>query len=57
MPDSPARMAAYLLTTVTLVGTLTTNASPLMRFDGYYLLSDAFGIANLQGCGFALARW
>jgi putative peptide zinc metalloprotease protein len=57
LPDSPARMAAYLLATITLAGTLTINASPLMRFDGYYLLSDAFGIANLQERGFAMARW
>jgi putative peptide zinc metalloprotease protein len=57
MPDGPARMAAYLLATITLVGTLAVNASPLMRFDGYYLLSDFFGIANLQERGFALIKW
>ena len=57
LPDGPARTAAFLLATVTLVGTLAINASPLMRFDGYYLLSDWFGVANLQDRSFALARW
>lgn len=29
------------------VSTVLFNANPLMRFDGYYLLSDALGIPNL----------
>lgn len=29
------------------VNTLAFNANPLMRFDGYYILSDALGIPNL----------
>jgi putative peptide zinc metalloprotease protein len=29
------------------VSTLLFNANPLLRFDGYYLLSDALGIPNL----------
>ena len=35
-------------------GTVTTllfNANPLMRFDGYFLLSDFLGISNLYGKG------
>jgi putative peptide zinc metalloprotease protein len=28
-----------------------------MRFDGYFLLSDALGMPNLHGRAFALARW
>lgn len=31
------------------VSTLIFNANPLMRFDGYYLLSDLIQIPNLQG--------
>ena len=57
LPDGPARTAAFLLTTVTLVGTLTINASPLMKFDGYYFLADGLGVDNLQDRAFALARW
>ncbi len=36
---------------------LAVNLNPLMRFDGYYLLSDALDVENLQERGFALARW
>ncbi len=31
--------------------TLVFNANPLMKFDGYYLLSDACGITNLYSHG------
>ncbi len=31
--------------------TLFFNANPLMRFDGYYILSDALEIPNLSGLG------
>lgn len=57
LPDGPPRTAAFLLATVTLAGTLAINASPLMRFDGYYLLADWLGLANLQDRAFAMARW
>ena len=33
------------------VGTLLFNANPLMRFDGYYVLSDLLGIPNLYSSG------
>ncbi len=57
LPDGPLRSTAYFLATVSLIGSLTINASPLMRFDGYYLLADAWGIPNLQQRSFALMRW
>ncbi|MEW5729664.1 MAG: HlyD family efflux transporter periplasmic adaptor subunit [Pseudomonadota bacterium] len=57
LPDGPARSAAFSLATVVMVGTLAINLSPFMRFDGYYLLSDALGVENLQDRAFALARW
>lgn len=31
--------------------TILFNANPLMRFDGYYILSDLLGIQNLYGAG------
>ncbi|HEY9163041.1 MAG TPA: efflux RND transporter periplasmic adaptor subunit [Magnetovibrio sp.] len=37
--------------------TLTMNLNPFMRFDGYYLLSDALEVENLQDRAFAHARW
>ncbi len=30
------------------VGTILTNLNPLMRFDGYYILSDALSVPNLR---------
>jgi putative peptide zinc metalloprotease protein len=30
------------------VGTVLTNLNPLMRFDGYYILSDALSMPNLR---------
>ena len=57
LPDGPAKGAALTLSGSTWLLTLAVNLNPLMRFDGYYLLSDALEIANLQDRGFALARW
>lgn len=57
LPDGALRAAAFMLATTTWVLTLAVNLSPFMRFDGYYLLSDAIGIANLHERAFALGRW
>lgn len=57
LPEGPLRSACFLLATTTWVLTLAINLNPFMRFDGYYLLSDALDIANLQDRAFALARW
>lgn len=57
LPDGPLRSAAFMLATVTWVTTLLINLSPFMRFDGYYLLSDALGVQNLQDRSFAIGRW
>ena len=47
----------YNIIIMASLSTIVFNANPLMRFDGYYLLSDLIGVRNLQGRGFALARW
>jgi putative peptide zinc metalloprotease protein len=57
LPDGPARAGAFLLATTTWIGTLTINASPFMRFDGYFLLSDWLDMPNLHDRAFALGRW
>lgn len=57
LPDGPARTALFMLSTTSWITTLAINMSPLMRFDGYYLLSDLMGVPNLQERAFALARW
>ena len=57
LPDGPARSAAFVLATTSWVATLAINASPFMRFDGYFILSDALDRPNLHERSFALARW
>lgn len=57
LPDGPLRAMAFLLATTTWVSTLLINASPFMRFDGYFLLSDFLQMPNLHARAFALARW
>lgn len=57
LPDGPLRSSVFLMATTTWVMTLLINLNPLMRFDGYFLLSDYWGIENLQNRAFALGRW
>ena len=51
------RDALFLFAGVTWLVSLAINISPFMRFDGYYLLMDLWGIPNLQTRSFALASW
>jgi putative peptide zinc metalloprotease protein len=57
LPDGPLRTAAFMLASATWITTLLINLNPFMRFDGYFLLSDLWGVDNLQGRAFALCRW
>ncbi len=57
LPDGPLRSVAFSTATLSWVLSLAINLNPFMRFDGYYVLSDAIGFENLQDRGFALARW
>ncbi|HRK96910.1 MAG: biotin/lipoyl-binding protein [Alphaproteobacteria bacterium] len=46
---------SFYVVAVSLMSSLVVNLNPLMRFDGYYLLSDFMQIENLQSrsCSFA----
>lgn len=57
LPEGWPKAMAFLLATTTWVSTLVINASPFMRFDGYFLLSDYLQMPNMHGRAFALARW
>ncbi len=57
LPDGSLKSAAFVLATTSWVATLAINASPFMRFDGYFILMDALDMPNLHGRSFALARW
>jgi len=56
-PDGLPRGLLFLLATSTWILSLLVNLNPLMRFDGYFLLSDLWGVHNLEGRSHALARW
>lgn len=53
----PLKTACYMTITVNWLGSLFINASPFMRFDGYYILADFLRMPNLQPRAFALTRW
>lgn len=57
LPEGSLSAAAFYLATLSWVVTLAINASPLMRFDGYFMLSNWLDLPNLHSRSFALARW
>ncbi|MDO9023112.1 site-2 protease family protein [Zwartia sp.] len=57
LPEGGLRGAVFFLATTSLTATLLINASPFMRFDGYFLLCDVTGMPNLHARSFAMARW
>ncbi len=57
LPEGTPKSIAFLLATTTWVSSIAINASPFMRFDGYFLLSDWLEMPNLHARAFALARW
>ncbi len=57
LPEGVLRSMAFLLATTTWISTVAINASPFMRFDGYFLMVDLLDFPNLHTRSFALARW
>lgn len=47
-PDGAFRTAMFFLATTSWVLTLAVNASPFMRFDGYFILCDLIDFPNLH---------
>ncbi|MCE5318902.1 MAG: efflux RND transporter periplasmic adaptor subunit [Parachlamydia sp.] len=47
----------FVLASTSWISTLLININPAVRFDGYYMLCDLWGIDNLQNRAFAVARW
>jgi putative peptide zinc metalloprotease protein len=56
-PEGVVRNILFMLSTSTWILTLAINLNPLMRFDGYYILSDLSGVENLQERANAMGRW
>ncbi|MEY4941007.1 MAG: hypothetical protein RIQ93_2742, partial [Verrucomicrobiota bacterium] len=62
LPAGLAKNLAFNAMIVASVNTVFFNANPLMKFDGYYILSDLLEIPNLRAkammyCSYHLQRW
>ncbi|MHC4872712.1 MAG: efflux RND transporter periplasmic adaptor subunit, partial [Planctomycetota bacterium] len=57
-PDGSMLKSVFFITSsASLISTLLVNLNPAMRFDGYYILSDSWGIENMQPRAFAITKW
>lgn len=56
LDDGPLRQAMLYLATTGWILSLALNASPFMRFDGYFILSDLSDFPNLHERSGATAR-
>ncbi len=54
-PSASIRLVAFDIVVVAGVATVLANLNPLMRFDGYYILSDLLEIPNLRATAQKLA--
>ena len=56
-PSGILNSICFLLSTTTLLSTILVNLNPAMRFDGYYILSDFWGIDNLSSESAKFTKW
>lgn len=57
LDDGILRQICFSLATTSVVLSLAVNLNPLMRFDGYFALSDILKVPNLQARAFAFGVW
>ncbi len=57
LPEGTSRNVVLMVASVSWIMSLFINLNPLIKFDGYYLLSDILGIDNLQQRSFAFGKW
>jgi putative peptide zinc metalloprotease protein len=57
LDDGVVRSLVFIIATTSLLVGIGINLSPLMRFDGYYVLSDLLGIPNLHDRACAFGQW
>lgn len=57
LPDGIWRSLMFFLSGTSLVSSVLVNLNPFMRYDGYYVLMDLWGIDNLRPRAFALLRY
>ena len=56
-PEGMLKSIFFILATTTWAMSVLINFNPLMRFDGYYLLSDFLRVPNLEQRSTAMAKW
>ncbi|MCC6881849.1 MAG: hypothetical protein WBE58_24750 [Verrucomicrobiales bacterium] len=56
-PGTLTSSALHQTVVVSGMTTLMFNANPLMRFDGYYIFSDLFGLTNLTTRSQQMTSW
>jgi putative peptide zinc metalloprotease protein len=47
-PDTPVHNAAYILMLITGIAAVLINFNPLIKLDGYYMMSEVLGISELK---------
>jgi putative peptide zinc metalloprotease protein len=57
LDDGVLRSLVFIMATTSLLMGVAINLSPLLRFDGYYVLSDLLGMPNLHERAFAFGQW
>lgn len=57
LPDGILRSLMFFLSGTSLLSSFLINLNPFMRYDGYYLLMDWWGIDNLRPRAFAMLRY
>lgn len=56
LDDGPLRSACFVLASTVWIMSLLVNLNPLVRFDGYFILSEALGVENMSTRATALGR-
>jgi len=56
LPDGIIRSLMFFLSGTSLISSVLINLNPFMRYDGYYILMDYWGIDNLRPRAFAMFR-
>jgi putative peptide zinc metalloprotease protein len=56
-PEGTLKSVLFVLASTSWIMGLFINLNPLLRFDGYYVLSDWLGVPNLQSRAFAFGQW
>jgi putative peptide zinc metalloprotease protein len=57
LPDGIFRSLMFFLSGTSIFSSIFVNLNPFMRFDGYYLLMDWWGIDNLRPRAIAMLRY